>query len=115
MRTRTQRNWLTGKEETVEIETGVFHYGKQKEDQNKPVKTIPAITATNPLVSTALAVVPAQAASMNRKVREAGISDVRYRKDGKLEFSSNAGRNAELIRRERFDGDAGYSQHAGSG
>lgn len=114
MATRTQRHWLTGEEETVEIETGVFRYGKQSNLDNTPTKGIPAITATNPLVSTALAVVPSQVASMNKAVRDAGISDVHYRADGKLVFKSNAGRNAELRRRDKFDGDAGYSQHAGS-
>ncbi len=114
MRTRTQRNWLTGKQETVEIETGVFHYGKHKEDQAVPTKGIPAITPTNPLVSTAIAVIPSQVKSMNKAVREAGITDVHYRKDGKAVFESNSGRNKEMIRRDKFDGDAGYSQHAGS-
>lgn len=114
MTTRTQRHWLTGEEETVEIETGVFRYGKPSNLDNTPTKGIPAISATHPLVSTALAVVPAQSAAMNKSVQEAGISDVHYRADGKCVFESRAGRNAELKRRERFDGDAGYGDHAGS-
>lgn len=111
----TRRHWLTGELETVDVETGVFRYGRSTEDQNVPVKTIPAITPTNPLISTAISIIPSQVKSMNKAVRDAGVTGVHYRKDGKAVFESNAARNSELRRRDKFDGDAGYSQHAGSG
>ena len=85
-----------------------------KGSTNDPVKGIPAISALHPLVSTALAVIPAQAKAMTRAAHESGNTDVHYRADGKCVFESRSGRNKELLRRERFDVDAGYGDHAGS-
>ncbi len=112
----TRRHWLSGELETVEVETGVFRYGGHKEDQNVKTKGIPAIRPDKPLVSTALGVIPAQAKDMTKAAHESGNTDGYYREsDGKCVFESRSGRNRELQRRNRYDGDAGYGDHCGSG
>lgn len=83
-------------------------------NDDKPLKGIPAIRSDKPFVSQAAAIHVDQVEKFNQQLRDNKVSGAYYRRsDGNLVCESRSARNKVLKMRCLRDGDAGYGDYAG--